>query len=193
MNLQQQDNIFKYETGVIHGRFQVLHKDHLKYILAGKSLCRHIVVGITNPDPVLTRSEAADPGRSHPLENPLTYYERYVLLNAALPEAGLERQDFSVVPLPVNLPELYQYYVPLDAVFFLTIYDDWGRQKLRYFESLGLTAHVLWETPPEKKRHQRGRHPKANGRRRIMGNNGARECVCASQEMGHSREIKKIR
>lgn len=149
--MQQRDKIFKYETGVIHGRFQILHKDHLKYILAGKSLCRHIVVGITNPDPVLTRNESADPNRSNPLENPLTYYERYVLINAALPEAGVERQDFSVVPLPVNLPELYQYYVPLDAVFFLTIYDDWGRQKLCYFNSLGLMTHVLWEVPPEKK------------------------------------------
>jgi nicotinamide-nucleotide adenylyltransferase len=40
-----------YELGVIHGRFQVLHNDHLRYILAGKELCRHLVVGITNPDP----------------------------------------------------------------------------------------------------------------------------------------------
>jgi len=49
------------------------------------------------------------------------------------------------------MPERYQYYVPLDAVFFLTIYDDWGRQKLAYFKSLGLTPHVLWEVTPDKK------------------------------------------
>jgi len=52
-----------------------------------------------------------------------------------------------VVPLPINLPELYQYYVPMDAVFFLSIYDDWGRRKLGYFQSLGLKTHVLRKVP----------------------------------------------
>jgi nicotinamide-nucleotide adenylyltransferase len=140
-----------YETGVIHGRFQVLHRDHLRYILAGKKLCEHLVVGITNPDPGLTREESADPSRSSLVSNPLTYYERYVIINAAMAESGLTSREFSVVPLPINLPDLYQYYVPLDAVFFLTIYDDWGRQKLRYFQQMGLKTHVLWEIPPEQK------------------------------------------
>ncbi|MDM8549995.1 nicotinate-nucleotide adenylyltransferase [Desulfobacterales bacterium HSG2] len=142
---------FHYETGVIHGRFQVLHNDHLKYILAGKEFCEHLIVGITNPDPLMTRDEAADPVRSDPLANPLTYYERYVLIRAALEEAGLDPGRFSIVPLPISMPERYQYYVPLDAVFFLTIYDDWGRQKLAYFKSLGLTPRVLWEVTPDKK------------------------------------------
>lgn len=140
-----------YETGVIHGRFQVLHNDHLRYLLAGKALCRHLVVGITNPDPSLTRQCAADPRRSEPLANPLTYYERYVLMRRTLEEAGVHHADFSVVPLPINIPELYRYYVPLDAVFFLTIYDDWGRQKLAFLKSLKLATHVLWDVPPEDK------------------------------------------
>ncbi len=76
-----------YETGVIHGRFQVLNNDHLKY------------------------------------------YERYLLLKTALTEVG---KLSSIVHLPINMPELYQYYVPLDAIFFLTIYNDWGREKHRY-------------------------------------------------------------
>jgi nicotinamide-nucleotide adenylyltransferase len=41
--------------------------------------------------------------------------------------------------------------VPLEAVFFLSIYDEWGRRKKRYFESLGLKVHVLWEVNPDKK------------------------------------------
>lgn len=45
-------------TGVIHGRFQLLHNDHLKYLLAGKARCEHLVVGITNPDPCLTKADA---------------------------------------------------------------------------------------------------------------------------------------
>ena len=140
-----------FEKGVIHGRFQVLHNDHLKYLLAGKALCNHLVVGITNPDPSRIREESVDPRRSSRAANPLTYYERYRLVRAVLTRAGLEHEDFSVVPLPIHDPELYPYYVPIDAVFFLAIYDDWGRQKKKYFESLKLNVHVLREVRPEEK------------------------------------------
>lgn len=142
---------FEYDTGVIHGRFQVLHNDHMKYLMAGKKLCRHLVVGITNPDPFLTKTEHADPGRNNPLANPLTYYERYILVNAVLKEKGLKPNQFSVVPFPINHPELYKYYVPMDAVFFLTIYDGWGKKKLEYFQEQGIQTHVLWEVPRDKK------------------------------------------
>lgn len=140
-----------YDTGVIHGRFQILHNDHLAYLLAGMGLCRHLVVGITNPDPHLTRDDAADRKRSTLQANPLTYYERYQLVQASLEGAGIAPERFSIVPFPINLPELYRYYVPLDATFFLTIYDDWGRRKLEQFEALGLAVHILRDVPSEEK------------------------------------------
>lgn len=138
-------------VGVIHGRFQILHHDHLRYLLAGKERCRHLVVGITNPEPALTRPDPADPSRSDPSANPLTYYERHIMVRAVLVEAGVPLESFSIVPFPVNLPDRYRYYVPLDAVFFLTIYDEWGRKKRSLFESLGLKVRVLWERPREQK------------------------------------------
>ncbi len=140
-----------YEVGVIHGRFQVLHNDHLRYLEAGKKLCRHLVVGITNPDPSLTREDATDSERSVPINNPLTYFERHTMMRTVLAEAGLGLGEFSVVPLPINVPELYIHYVPLEAVFFLTIYDDWGRRKRQQFEMMGLKTHVLWERKPHLK------------------------------------------
>lgn len=139
------------ETGVIHGRFQVLHNDHLVYLLAGAALCRHLVVGITNPDPFLTKEESADPKRSNPVANPLSYFERYVMVRAVLAEAGLEPSRYSVVPFPINMPELYKYYVPLDALYFLSIYDDWGKRKLEYFTSHGLATQVLREVSAAQK------------------------------------------
>jgi len=141
----------RYPLGVIHGRFQILHNDHLRYLLAGKSQCEHLIVGITNPDPALTREDSADQERSRQLSNPLTYYERHCMVRAVLLEAGLNSEDFSIVPLPINLPNLYKYYVPLDAVFFLTIYDEWGRRKQTMFNNLGLKTHVLWDVPEEQK------------------------------------------
>jgi nicotinamide-nucleotide adenylyltransferase len=140
-----------YDTGVIHGRFQVLHNDHLAYLLAGKALCRHLVVGITNPEPELAREEDADPHRSHPLSNPLTYYERYLLVKAVLSAQGLNADTYSIVPLPINYPQRYRHYVPIEAVFFLSIYDQWGERKQHYFNSLGLQTHVLRRVAPEEK------------------------------------------
>ena len=140
-----------YDVGVIHGRFQILHNDHLQYLLAAKTQCRHLVVGITNPEPSMTRAEDVDPERSSPLANPLTYYERYQLVRSALVEAGVARSDFSTVPLPISEPDRYHHYVPLDAVFFLSIYDDWGRRKRDYFESIGLNTCVLREVTPAEK------------------------------------------
>jgi nicotinamide-nucleotide adenylyltransferase len=139
------------EIGVIHGRFQVLHNDHVKYLLSGKSLCKHLVIGITNPDPGLTKKEPTDVKRDDPLANPLTYYERYVLINEVLKEVGLTSDAFSIVPFPISMPNLYQHYVPLDAVYFLVIYDNWGKQKFDYFNSMGLNVHILREVPPEEK------------------------------------------
>ncbi len=139
------------KTGVIHGRFQVLHNDHMKYLMAGKARCKHLVVAITNPDPTLTRNDTADPARSSPAANPLTYYERYLIVRTTLIAEGLGIHDFSVVPLPINIPELYRYYVPLYATFFLTIYDEWGEKKFQMFKSLGLKTEVLWRKPLSEK------------------------------------------
>jgi len=141
----------KFDVGVIHGRFQVLHNDHLKYLTAGKKLCRHMVVGITNPDPVLTSSVDVDLKRSNSLSNPLTYFERLVMIRQALLETGLGLEEMTVTPFPVTMPELYRYYLPMDAVFFLSIYDDWGRKKLAQFKAMNLKTHVLWEVTSEKK------------------------------------------
>jgi nicotinamide-nucleotide adenylyltransferase len=132
------------DTGFIHGRFQVLHNDHIKYLLAGKKRCRHLVVGISNPDPTHTRQDEADPSRSSEAANPLTYYERFVMVREALMEAGLSLDDFTVVPFPINFPDLYRYYIPKEATFFLTIYDEWGEKKLSMFQSLGLKTEILW-------------------------------------------------
>ncbi len=140
-----------HPVGVIHGRFQVLHNDHLKYLLAGKSLCEHMIIGITNPDPNLTAMESTDPARSSRENNPLTYSERSQMVQAALAEAQVPAQEFNIVPLPICQPELMKNYAPTDAVYYLTIYDNWGREKKRRLESLNLKTHVMWQKETQEK------------------------------------------
>jgi hypothetical protein len=52
--------------------------------------------------------------------------------------------EFRIVPFPHSFPERLRYYVPDEAAFLLTIYDDWGEEKLRRFTALGRRCEVLW-------------------------------------------------
>lgn len=140
-----------HPLGFIHGRFQVLHNDHLVYLLAGKALCERLIIGVTNPDADSIREEPTNPERSCAENNPLTFEERKAMIEAAMVEAGVDRHAFSVVPFPINRPERILGNVPKDAVFYLTIYDDWGREKLKRLNGLGLRTHVMWERPESEK------------------------------------------
>lgn len=131
--------------GVIHGRFQPLHIGHMEYLLAGKERCEFLLIGITNPDPTLTAQHPANPVRSVPSSNPFTYYERLTMIRESLLEIGIARNEFDIVPFPINHPEILEYYVPMNARFFVTVYDDWGRAKLEVLRSRGLDVKVMWE------------------------------------------------
>jgi nicotinamide-nucleotide adenylyltransferase len=141
----------KHPKGIVHGRFQVFHNDHLTYLLAGANRCEQLIVGITNPDPSLTRADDADPHRSSAEANPLTFEERQTMIAAVLSEQQVALDRTRIVPFPVNFPELYGDYVPLDATFFLTICDPWGERKRELFESMHLNIEILWRRPLSEK------------------------------------------
>jgi nicotinamide-nucleotide adenylyltransferase/phosphinothricin biosynthesis protein PhpF len=131
-------------VGVIHGRFQPLHLGHLEYLLAGAACCDVLVVGITSPDPWQRGDEPSAPARSASEANPWTFYERYLMVEASLVDAGVGRERFRIVPFPHSYPERLAHYAPSDALYLLSIYDEWGETKLRRLADLGLRTHVLW-------------------------------------------------
>jgi len=66
------------------------------------------------------------------------------MIEVAMMEAGISDRDFSIVPFPINYPEYIKHYVPLNATFFVTIYDQWGEHKLKTLKALGLSTNVMW-------------------------------------------------
>ena len=132
------------ETGIVFGRFQMLHLGHMEYLLEAKKLCKHLVIGISNPDPGVIKFDEACPHRSLDTANPLTYYERLEMIVGAMTEAGVDRSEFTVVPMPISYPDRIRYYVPEDGEFLITIYDDWGWERKKRIEDLGYKATVLW-------------------------------------------------
>lgn len=132
------------KVGVIHGRFQMLHIGHMEYLLAGKERCEYLIIGITNPDSHLTKYSDANPHRSNALANPLSYYERFQMICAAMTEAGIKRSEFDIVPFPINYPELIFNYAPSSAKYYMTIYDEWSKEKEEALRQLGCDIEVMW-------------------------------------------------
>ena len=131
------------KLGFIHGRFQLFHNDHLRYALDAKAQCEKLIVGITSPENAVLIREEVDPHRSNSADNPFTFYERFNMVKLALLGAGVPREDFEVVPFPIERPEILYNYVPLGATSFFTIYDQWGYEKLNRLTELGYKTVVI--------------------------------------------------
>lgn len=140
------------KVGVIHGGFQLLHNDHMKYLLAGKERCEHLIIGICNPEVNLTKYTDANPHRSKKSSNPLTYFERMECIKYSMIEAGVKQEEFDIVPFPINFPDKIFNYAPLDAKYYMTIYDEWGEEKLKSLQNdLKLNVEILWRVTLENK------------------------------------------
>lgn len=133
-----------YKYGVVHGRFQPFHNDHLKFVLAALEKTEVLYIGITNPDPSSTKFDAADPKRSADSANPFTFYERLEMIRESLLGLGVEVDRFRIVPFPINIPELWEHYAPPEATYFMTIYDAWGEKKFSMLKEKGLPTELLW-------------------------------------------------
>ena len=117
------------EIGVVCGRFQPLHIGHIDYILGAKAQCRFLLIGITNPDPSSRNYDQASSHRATSSANPFTYYERMLMIRRTMMGMGISLDEFEIIPFPINFPERLRYYAPLDAVYFITVFDNWGYRK----------------------------------------------------------------
>lgn len=145
--------MYRDKIGVIHGRFQGFHNGHLEYLLAGKSRCEHLVIGITNflRTAKSERINSLDNHRLTAQANPFTYFERMEMIRLALLENNVKESEFSIVPFSIEQPELIFNFTPKNAVYYMTIYDDWGREKLRILKELDLKVEVMWERTESQK------------------------------------------
>jgi nicotinamide-nucleotide adenylyltransferase len=156
--------------GMVHGRFQPFHTGHLQYVLSALQRCSHLIIGVTNSDPSTIVQEPTDPNRHRPEANLFTFFERQLMIRAALAEAGIEWTRISIVPFPIHHPDRWAYYCPREATQFMRLFSAWGEEKRRRFQELGWTVEVL----------DSGSVKDVSGsevRRRLREEQGWRECV----------------
>ena len=116
------------EKGVIHGRFQMFHLKHLEYVLAAKMHCKKLYIGITHPDNTFTASSPNDKHGVTRRDNPMTFLERFEMIQGALEDFGVQREEYEIIPFPMNRPEYITQYAPADATYYMSICDAMGRR-----------------------------------------------------------------
>ena len=125
----------------VTGRFQPFHRDHLWLVAHAAALAEHVIVAITNPDP---RSRLAHPDSDHrhlDASNPFGYRVRARMVTAALLDAGI--RDFDVVPFPLEAPQTWPSYVPLEALHLVRAYTPWERAKAGTLRDHGYEVLLL--------------------------------------------------
>jgi cytidyltransferase-like protein len=106
----------RFAVATVHGRFQPFHRGHLTYLLLARRQCTHLVIGITNPDTLHLAPHPADPTRHLAMSNPFTYFERLQMIRSSLSELRISEKTFTIVPFPLDVPEILQQYCPKSPI-----------------------------------------------------------------------------
>ena len=142
------NNSVQFANAAVLGRFQPFHNEPLKYLLAAKDRCRHLWVGITRFLP--SEKNRGESHRGQQTENPLTYFERVVLIDAALRHAGVSREEFTCVPFPIDEPLLLPHCLSTEIPCLTTLCEPWNEQKIQLLSECGYHVEVLYHNEERK-------------------------------------------
>jgi nicotinamide mononucleotide adenylyltransferase len=129
--------------GMIHGRFQPFHLEHLRYFRLAWERSENVIVGITNPDPSTIVADELSTHRHLPEDNPFTFTERLMMIQETLREEGYPMERIFIVPLPIHHPDRWVCYIPKGTVMFVVAYSPWERKKAERFREAGLEVVVM--------------------------------------------------
>lgn len=136
-------NITQVRYGMVHGRFQPFHNGHWEYTKRALERCSHLLIGITNPDPSVTVQEEGDPQRHLPESNIFTFFERMTMIKAVLVDEGVNLGRVHIIPFPIHHPQRWRFYFPEETVQFIRVFSEWGKQKVKRLEAMGLKVEIL--------------------------------------------------
>jgi len=147
MGLQDTHNLIgadeRYPVATVNGRFQPFHKGHLEYVLKAFDHCDFLCVGITQYDIKNLLNSPLDLHREKPYNNPLNYFERVEMITEVLLNNGINFNQFSITPFPIDNIEYLSRYVPTEVPVFTTICDEWNINKINILKDNGYTVKVI--------------------------------------------------
>lgn len=130
----------------VRGRFQPFHNGHLNYVRAALGRCEFLYIGITQVERRSMKVFHSAPHRSEIASNPLSFFERKVLIERGLVSEGIPSSCFSVIPFPIEKSETLPEFFPLGSTCFTTMHSEWNRTKIDMLAKLGYEVIVLEES-----------------------------------------------
>jgi nicotinamide-nucleotide adenylyltransferase len=137
-------------TAAFVGRFQPFHNGHLEVALEALAAAPRVYVGITNPDVRSLQAHDSNSHRHRRGDNPFRYHERARMIAAALSDAGIAAEAYTVVPFPLENAALWANYIPLDSLQFVRVFSPWEAEKLTMLRAGGYNVRMLQGTPDNK-------------------------------------------
>jgi len=129
----------------IHGRFQPFHNGHLQYFKWAKDRADCVFVGITQ---IFNQHGGDFPGAEHRGlldNNPLTFFERFFIIEKALTSNGFSLSDFRIIPFPIEDPFRLSAFLPKGITCFTTRHSEWNDHKVTLLEDAGYNVEILSE------------------------------------------------
>lgn len=144
VDLSSADKNSQNLTGLLCGRFQPFHYGHYDFLSGAFEHVDHLIIGITNPDVQSINYSESDLQRSRPESNIFTFLERKEMIDEVVKNHFPSQKTHEVIKFNLNEINTIIKSLPSNLIFFHTIYDSWGEEKRRLFESTGTTVKVLW-------------------------------------------------
>ncbi|MFH1674354.1 MAG: nicotinate-nucleotide adenylyltransferase [Pseudomonadota bacterium] len=131
--------------GMVHGRFQPFHLEHLDYVLSGYKRCKRLIIGITNPEPSEYIFNPASNHRHLEASNLFTYFARMEMIRWSLIDLNLDMDVISFVPFHINDQAKWEDYLPRAKVIvqYVRLFSQWEEEKIAKFRAYGFKVKII--------------------------------------------------
>jgi nicotinamide mononucleotide adenylyltransferase len=144
--LHDTTDVTKIDLGMVHGRFQPFHHEHLEYVLHGISRSKKCIIAITQPNIKQIAECDMLPHRGTPEGNPYSFDERRDMIKLSLENLGISPDAYVIEPFDVDHAK-----ISIDSlvashgkpVQFIKIFSEWELHKKQLFENAGLEIVVV--------------------------------------------------
>ncbi len=120
-------------------------------MLSALEKAKHVIIGVCTPE-ICTDEEAERTGYPcAPHMNPFSYQERCEMIDAALADAGVEKERYSFLSFPSDYKNI-EILLPNDAILFISVTGKGDQDKIDHLRGQGISVEtILSLTDGEKK------------------------------------------
>ncbi|MCA9253663.1 MAG: hypothetical protein KDA54_21255 [Phycisphaerales bacterium] len=135
--------------GMVHGRFQPFHHEHLEYVLHGITHSQKCLIGITQPDVRNISACETMPHRGTPEANPFSFDERVDMIRISLESLGIEDKYYEIMRFDIDgadetIPTLLETtFKDEKPVQFVKVFGDWELSKIEVFKKHEFPIELL--------------------------------------------------